>query len=84
VKKNLFNFDLSNSSDARGSLGGQITCEPCSSECEKIKSKINNRKLSDIKDEDVLISFLPLNIDIFFFLMIVLKVFLLGSLPFPK
>ena len=53
MKKNLFNFDLSNSSDARGSLGGQITCEPCSSECEKIKSKINNRKLSDIKDKDV-------------------------------
>ena len=53
MKKNLFNFDLNNSSDARGSLGGQITCEPCSSECEKIKSKINNRKLSDIKDEDV-------------------------------
>ena len=37
-----------------GSLEGQITCEPCSSECEKIKSKINNRKLSDIKDEEVL------------------------------
>ena len=53
MKKNLFNFDLSNSSDTRGSLGVQITCEPCSSECEKIKSKINNRKLSDIKDEDV-------------------------------
>ncbi|MDA9629734.1 hypothetical protein N9S67_01915 [Candidatus Pelagibacter sp.] len=54
MKKNLFIFDLKNSSDARGSLGGQITCEPCSSECEKIKSKINNRKLSDIKDDEVL------------------------------
>ena len=54
MKKNLFNFDLSNSSDARGSLGGQITCEPCSSEVEKIKTKINNRKLSDIKDDEVL------------------------------
>jgi|TARA_B110000003_G_scaffold196730_1_gene195381 hypothetical protein len=54
VKKNLFDFDLSNSSDARGSLGGQITCEPCSSECENIKRKINNRKLSDIKDEEAL------------------------------
>jgi hypothetical protein len=53
-KKNLFNFDLSNSSDVSGSLGGQITCEPCSSECEKIKRKINNRKLSDIKDEEAL------------------------------
>ena len=37
-----------------GSLEGQITCEPCSSEVEKIKTKINNRKLSDIKDEDVI------------------------------
>ena len=54
MKKDLFNFDLSNSSNAGGSLGGQITCEPCSAEVEKIKSKINNRKLSDINDEEVL------------------------------
>ena len=54
MKKNLFTFDLNNSSVTNGSLEGQITCEPCSSECEKIKSKINNRKLSDIKDEEVL------------------------------
>ena len=54
MNKNLFNFDLSNSSDdASGSLEGQITCEPCSSECEKIKKKINNRKLSDIKNEEI-------------------------------
>ena len=53
VKKNLFNFNLTNSSDTSGSHGGQITCEPCSLECEKINSKINNRKLSDLKDEDV-------------------------------
>jgi hypothetical protein len=54
VNKNLFNFDLSNSSDdVGGSLEGQITCEPCSSECEKIKKKINNRKLSDIKNEEI-------------------------------
>ena len=53
MKKDLFNFDLSNSSNVGGSLGGQITCEPCSAEVEKIKSKINNRKLSDIKDKDV-------------------------------
>ena len=53
MEKNLFNFDKNNSSNASGSQVGQITCEPCSSECEKIKSKINNRKLSDIKDEDV-------------------------------
>ncbi len=37
-----------------GSLEGQITCEPCSSECEKIKKKINNRKLSEIKKEEAL------------------------------
>ena len=54
MKKNLFNFDLSNSSNESGSLEGQITCEPCSSECEKIKIKINNRKLSEIKKEEAL------------------------------
>ncbi len=54
MKKNLFNFDLSNSSDVRGSLEGQITCEPCSSECEKIKKKINNRKLSEIEKDEAL------------------------------
>ena len=54
MKKNLFNFDLSNSSDMNGSLEGQITCEPCSSECEKIKRKINNRKLSEIEKDEAL------------------------------
>jgi hypothetical protein len=53
VKKNLFNFDTNNSSDVSGSLVGQITCEPCSSECEKIKNKINNRKLSEIDKSDI-------------------------------
>ena len=53
MKKNLFSFDLNNSSDASGSLVGQITCEPCSSECKKIKNKINNRKLSEIKKSDI-------------------------------
>ena len=52
MKKNLFNFDKNNSSNANGSLVGQITCEPCATECEKIKRKINNRKLSDIKSEE--------------------------------
>ena len=37
-----------------GSLKGQITCEPCSSECEKIKRKINNRKLSEIEKDEAL------------------------------
>ena len=54
MKKNLFNFNLINSSDTSSSPGGQITCEPCSSECEKIKIKINNRKLSEIKKEEAL------------------------------
>ena len=54
MKKNLFNFDLSNSSVMSGSFEGQITCEPCSSECEKIKRKINNRKLSEIEKDEAL------------------------------
>ena len=53
MKKNLFSFDLNISSDASGSLVGQITCEPCSSECKKIKNKINNRKLSEIEKSDI-------------------------------
>ena len=53
MKKNLFSFDINNSSDASGSLVGQITCEPCSSECKKIKNKINNRKLSEIEKSDI-------------------------------
>ena len=53
MKKNLFSFDTNNSSDADGSLVGQITCEPCSLEVEKIKNKINNRKLSKIKKSDI-------------------------------
>ena len=54
MKKNLFNFRLNNSSNESGSLEGQITCEPCSSECEKIKRKINNRKLSEIEKDEAL------------------------------
>ena len=53
MKKNLFNFDNNNSSNASGSQVGQITCEPCVNECKKIKIKINNRKLSDIKNEEI-------------------------------
>ena len=53
MKKNLFNFDTNNSSDVSGSLVGQITCEPCSLEVEKIKNKINNRKLSEIDKSDI-------------------------------
>jgi len=53
VKKNLFDFNLSISQKNSSSLEGQITCEPCLSECEKIKRKINNRKLSEIKNNDI-------------------------------
>ena len=53
MKKNLFYFDKNNSSDVNGSLVGQITCEPCANECKKIEIKINNRKLSDIKSEEI-------------------------------
>ena len=53
MKKNLFSFDLNNFSGVSGSLVCQITCEPCSSECKKIKNKINNRKLSEIEKSDI-------------------------------
>ena len=53
MKKNLFDFNLSISQNNSSSLEGQITCEPCLSECEKIKKKINNRKLSEIKNNDI-------------------------------
>ena len=62
MKKNLFYFDKNKSSNASGSLVGQITCEPCASECEKIKKKISNRKLSDIKTEEVAHILSPFNI----------------------
>ena len=61
MKKNLFNFNLNNSSGASGSQVGQITCEPCSLEVKKIKNKINNRKLSDIKDHEVISVLTPFN-----------------------
>mgnify|MGYP001196777607 FL=1 len=53
MEKNLFNFDEKNSSNASGLQVGQITCEPCANECKKIEIKINNRKLSEIKSEEI-------------------------------
>ena len=53
MNKNLFNFDKVNSSNTNGSQVGQITCEPCVYECKKIKIKINNRKLSDIRSDEI-------------------------------
>ena len=53
MEKDLFNFNKNNSSNASGSQVGQITCEPCANECKKIEIKINNRKLSDIKHQEI-------------------------------
>jgi|TARA_B110000037_G_scaffold2997_1_gene3405 hypothetical protein len=60
VKKNLFNIDLNKSSDVYGSQS-QKACGPCAAECKKINMKINNRKLSDIKDEEVAHILFPFN-----------------------
>ena len=43
-KKNLFEIDYNKSSKA---------CDPCALECEKINSKVNNRKFSEIKNDEV-------------------------------
>ena len=43
-KKNLFKMDYNKSS---------IACDPCALECKKINLKINNRKLSELKNEEV-------------------------------
>jgi len=52
VKKNLFNIDLNNSTEVYG-LQSQKACDPCAAECKKINEKINDRKLSNIKDDEV-------------------------------
>ena len=60
VKKNLFNIDLEKFSDVYGSQSLKA-CDPCAAECEKINRKINNRKLSDIKDKEVVHILSPFN-----------------------
>ena len=50
MKKNLFNIDYNNSSEDRVTLKA---CDPCAAECKKIDRKINGRKLSELKDEEV-------------------------------
>jgi hypothetical protein len=60
VKKNLFDIDLDKSSDVYGSQS-QKACDPCAAECKKISRKINNRKLSDIKDDEVAHILSPFN-----------------------
>ena len=60
MKKNLLNIGLDKSSDAHSSQS-QKACDPCAAECEKINRKINNRKLSDIKDDEVAHILSPFN-----------------------
>ena len=60
MKKNLFDTDLDKSSDVYGSQSLKA-CDPCAAECEKISKKINNRKLSDIKDDEVAHILSPFN-----------------------
>ena len=60
MKKNLLNIDLNKSSDVYGSQSLKA-CDPCAAEREKINRKINNRKLSDIKDEEVAHILSPFN-----------------------
>ena len=67
MKKNLFNNHLDNSfsvnQSSDGLQVGQITCEPCSLEVEKMNMKINGRKLSEIEKEEVACIFSPFSID---------------------
>ena len=67
MKKNLFNNHLDNSlsvnQSSDGLQVGQITCEPCSLEVEKMNMKINGRKLSEIEKEEVSQIFSPFSID---------------------
>ena len=41
---NLLDIDYNKSSKA---------CDPCALECKKIDKKVNNRKLSELKDNEV-------------------------------
>ena len=43
-EQDLLNIDYNKSSKS---------CDPCALECEKIGKKVNNRKLSDLKDTEV-------------------------------
>ena len=43
-EKNLLDIDYNKSSKA---------CDPCALECEKINRKVNNRKLTEIKNAEV-------------------------------
>ena len=60
MKKNLFDINLENSTDVYGSQSLKA-CDPCAAECKKIDKKINNRRLSDIKDDEVAHILSPFN-----------------------
>ena len=60
MQKNLFNSDLDQLSDVYGSHSLKA-CDPCAAECDKINRKINNRKLSDIKDNEAAHILFPFN-----------------------
>ncbi len=50
MKKNLFDIDYNNSS---GDTVLLKACDPCATECKKINVKINGRKLSELREEEV-------------------------------
>ena len=50
MKKNLLDIDYNNSS---GDTVLLKACDPCATECKKINVKINGRKLSELKEEEV-------------------------------
>ena len=43
-EQDLLNIDYNKSSKS---------CDPCALECKKVDKKVNNRKLSDLKDTEV-------------------------------
>ena len=60
MTKDGFKTELDNSADVYGSHSLKA-CEPCASECKKISRKINNRKLSEMKDDEVAHILSPFN-----------------------
>ena len=59
MKKNLSSTNYNNSSADKVTLKA---CDPCATECKKINVKINGRKLSELKVEEVPHILSPFNI----------------------
>ena len=59
MKKNLSSINYNNSSADKVTLKA---CDPCATECKKINVKINGRKLSELKVEEVPHILSPFNI----------------------